>query len=193
MTSTQPDPAARSGRLIVLTGPPGAGKTTVAAILAQRYMPSVHLHADDFWGVIRAGAVPPYLPQAHQQNTVVITALARTAATYAAGGYHVIVDGIIGPWFIQRFCAAADPAPGQIHYLVLRPDETTTLHRAIHRGSDALTATEPVQTMYRQFADLGPYEHHVIDSTTLDPLATAERIQQALITGQFGLRLSRHA
>jgi hypothetical protein len=35
--------------------------------------------------------------------------------------------------------------------------------------------------------DLGPYEHHVIDSTTLDPAATAERIHQALTKGQFVL------
>jgi predicted kinase len=192
MTSAQPDPTAGHGRLIVLTGPPGAGKTTVAAILAQRYTPSVHLHADDFWRFIRSGAIPPYLPQAHQQNTVVITALARTAATYATGGYHVIVDGIIGPWFVERFCAAADPASEHIHYLVLRPDEATTLHRAVHRGFEALTATEPVQTMYRQFADLGPYEHHVIDSTVLDPAATAERIQQALTEGEFLLRSNTH-
>jgi predicted kinase len=185
MTSTEPNRTARNGRVIVLTGPPGAGKTTVAAILAQRYTPSVHLHADDFWRFIRTGAIPPYLPQAHQQNAVVIAALGRTAAAYAAGGYHVIVDGIIGPWFIERFCAAADPVAEHIHYLVLRPDEATTIHRAIHRGPDALTATEPIHSMYRQFADLGPYEHHVIDTTTLDPAATAERIQQALTKGQF--------
>jgi hypothetical protein len=100
----------------------------------------------------------------------------------------VIVDGVIGPWFIERFCAAADPALEQIHYVVLRPDEGTTIHRAIHRGPDALTtATEPVETMYRQFADRGPYEHHVIDSTTLDPAATAEHIHQALTNRQFVL------
>lgn len=133
----------------MLTVPPGAGKTTVAAILAQRYTPSVHLHADDFWDFIRAGAVPPYLPQAHQQNTVVITALARTAATYAAGGYHAIVDGIIGPWFIERFCAAADPAPGQIHYLVLRPDESTTLHRAIPAPFTAGMVLSPPPSRFR--------------------------------------------
>jgi len=185
MTSATHDSTSEHGSLIVLTGPPGAGKTTIAAMLAQRYTPSVHLHADDFWHFIRSGAIPPYLPHAHQQNRVVITALARVAATYTAGGYHVIVDGIIGPWFIEPFCAAADLAPEQIHYLVLRPDEATTLHRAIHRGSDALTATEPVQGMYAQFVDLGPYERHVIDSTTLDPAATAERIQQALAERQF--------
>jgi hypothetical protein len=100
----------------------------------------------------------------------------------------VIVDGIVGPWFIERFCAALQPALEQIHYFVLRPDEATALHRARNRDPDALTATEPIQAMYRQFTDLGPYERHVIDSTTLDPTATAERIQQALTTGQFIVR-----
>jgi hypothetical protein len=121
------DPA-RCGWLIVLTGPPGAGKTTVAAILAQRYTPAVHLHSDDFWRFIRNGAIPPYLPEAHEQNSVVISALAGAAATYTAGGYHVIVDGIVGPWFVDRFCAALDPAPGQVHYVVLvrrRPSPCT--------------------------------------------------------------------
>jgi hypothetical protein len=118
----------------------------------------------------------------------VISALADAAATYTAGGYHVIVDGIVGPWFVDRFCAALDPAPEQVHYVVLRPKEATALHRALNRGPDALTATEPIQTMYRQLADLGTYERHVIDATKLDPAATAERIEQAITTGQFVLR-----
>jgi predicted kinase len=171
--------------LIVLTGPPGAGKTTVAALLAQRYIPSVHLYADDFWRFICSGAIPPYLPQAHQQNGVVITALARAAAAYITGGYHVIVDGVIGPWFIERFYVEADLAREQIHYLVLRPDEATTVHRAVHRGPDALTATEPVRAMYAQFADLGRYESYVIDSSALDPAATAEFIQRAVTERRF--------
>lgn len=187
MTSATHHATSGHGRLIVLTGPPGAGKTTIAAILAQRYTPSVHLHADDFWHFICSGAIPPYLPQAHQQNSVVITALARAAAAYTTGGYHVLLDGIIGPWFIERFCTAADLTSEQLHYLVMRPEKATTVHRAIHRGPDALTATEPVQSMYAQFADLGPYERHVIDSTNLDPAATADRIQQALTQKRFTL------
>ena len=115
--------------MIVLTGPPGAGKSTVARLLADTLPFSVHLHSDDFWRYIRQGRIAPYLPQAHRQNQVVIDALAQAAFAYAGGGYHVICDGIVGPWFIDVFRAAATARTIELHYVILRPDEPTTLRR----------------------------------------------------------------
>jgi adenylate kinase family enzyme len=83
-------PMHAGGRVIVLTGPPGAGKTTVARVLAESLPTSVHLHADDFWHYIRRGRVEPYLAEAHQQNQTVMDAIAQAAFCYAAGGYQVI-------------------------------------------------------------------------------------------------------
>jgi hypothetical protein len=59
-----PFPAA-PGAMIVPTGPPGAGKTTVARLLAGSLPASVHLHSDDFWRYIQRDGLAPYLPQAH--------------------------------------------------------------------------------------------------------------------------------
>jgi predicted kinase len=142
------------GAVVVTSGPPGAGKSTVASLLADGRSPSVHVHTDDFWAFIRRGAIPPYLPASHRQNHVVMTVLAAAAAGYAAGGYFVVVDGVVGPWFISHFRAAAAQAAVPLDYAILRPDEATTLGRATARVDGALTEPQPVLEMYRQFRDL---------------------------------------
>ena len=74
------------GNILILTGPPGAGKTTTARSLAAASgAPAVHLHSDDFWHFIKKGAIPPYLHEAHKQNEVVIAVLAQAAEGYAKG------------------------------------------------------------------------------------------------------------
>jgi len=136
----------------------------------------VHLHADDFWHYICQGRIAPYLPQAHQQNQTVIDALAQAASAYAAGGFQVICDGIVGPWFIDVFRIAATARVIPLHYVILRPDQATALRRAVSRTDHVLTDPEPIRSLHRQFTDIGAYEKHVLDSTRLSPQATADTV-----------------
>lgn len=77
-----------AGELLILTGPPGSGKTTTAQALAkQPGSPKVHLHADDFWHFIKNGTIAPYLPEAHEQNRSVVDILAKAAEGYAKNNY----------------------------------------------------------------------------------------------------------
>lgn len=92
------------GRIIVITGSPGTGKTTTASIVAKEsdLAKSVHMHTDDFFHYLSKGAILPHLPESNEQNAVVIEAFLAAAKRYASGGYDVIVDGIVGPWFWSR-------------------------------------------------------------------------------------------
>ncbi|WP_420497807.1 AAA family ATPase, partial [Parafrankia soli] len=183
-----PSPGAPTGRVIVLTGPPGAGKTTIARRVAEQLSLSVHLHADDFWHFIRQGAIAPYLPEAHHQNTIVVDVVAHTAFRYAAGGYDVLCDGIIGPWFLDTFRATSTTSGIELHYLVLRPDETTTLRRATSRtATDALTDPEPIRSLHHQFSSLDTLEPHVLDTSHMDPTATATAALHGITNGHYQL------
>ncbi|MFJ8210408.1 AAA family ATPase [Streptomyces sp. NPDC096033] len=164
-------------KIILLSGPSGSGKTTVARILAQsRLSPSVHLHTDDFFAAIKQGALAPYLPEAHEQNQTVTGVIARAAAGYAAGGYYTLVDGVIGPWFLEEYEKAARAAGVGLVYVVLRPDREVALDRGALRSQHPLTDRQVLNQIYDSFTDLGPYEKNVLDSTDLTAQETAEAV-----------------
>src|SRR2546423_2786812 len=85
------------GSVLILTGAPGAGKTTTARLLAADAPRAVHLESDSFFRFIQTGYVEPWKPESHEQNTVVMRIVAAAAAGHADGGYFTIIDGIISP------------------------------------------------------------------------------------------------
>lgn len=171
----------------VLTGPPGAGKTTAARAVAAGLDRGVHLHADDFWRAIRGGGVPPYLPEAHRQNEVVMDVVAEAAFGYARGGYSVVVDGIVGPWFVEPFRQRAATTGIPLHYVVLRPDVDTAVQRAVARGGDQLSDEGPIRALHQQFGTLGALERHVLDTSRLTPAQTTARVITVLRQGRHVL------
>ena len=173
------------GRIIVITGSPGTGKTTTASIVAKESNidKSVHMHTDDFFHYLSKGAIPPHLPESNEQNLVVIEAFLEAAKRYARGGYDVIVDGIVGPWFLEpgRALVREDD---EVHYIVLRASKEETMKRAVERSKlDRKTNVELVETMWEQFCNLGIYESNVIETTTYSIQEAVFAVKEKISSG----------
>ncbi|MEV0685179.1 AAA family ATPase [Nocardia sp. NPDC050378] len=177
-----------SGEVIIVTGPPAAGKTTVARLLAgTAVVPTVHLETDLFYRSIGAGFVLPFLPEAQRQNEVVVEAIVAAVEVYTRGGYDVVVDGIVGPWFLPQFRTLANDHGRTVSYVVLRPDLATALDRAKERVGEELKDQDAITGLHRAFADLGDLEQNVLDTEGLNPEQTAVELRSVLAAGTHRL------
>lgn len=180
----------KQGRIIVITGSPGTGKTTTSAIIAREsdMERSVHMHTDDFYHYLSKGAIPPYLPESNKQNLIVIEAFLEAAKRYARGGYDVVVDGIVGPWFLEPWLGIVQEGY-EVHYIILRASKEETIERSVRRLKlDRETNIGLVEAMWGQFQNLGAYESHVIDTTGGSVQDTVSMIKEIIVNKAALLR-----
>jgi len=173
------------GELIVVTGPPGAGKSTVARTLSAGFARSVLVTGDSFFAFLEQGAVAPWLSGSEAQNDVVVEAAARAAGRFAQGDYTVVYDGVIGPWYLRRFRETAR-APS-LHYVLLLPHEATCLHRVATRTGHGFTDLAAAEHMHRQFRAAEIDGRHVLAPPPDDPEQTAALIRHRLAEGRLAV------
>ncbi len=134
------------GQLLLLTGSPGCGKTTIAPLVADRAPLSVCLDLDWFFGKLRSGALEPWRGEAHQQNRVVLSAAASAVATFTAGGYFTVADGILYPFMLDLFVDACKPLGIDLNYAVLRARHSRWCSPACRRAGPSHSTPAPSRT-----------------------------------------------
>jgi predicted ABC-type ATPase len=145
--------------LLVVTGPPGVGKSTVAALVADRLPRSVLVEGDAFFAFVRQGAIEPWLPESHGQNQVVIEAAAVATGRFARD-YPTVYDGVVGPWFLDAFLAGT--GLDTLDYAVLLPDVDVCVERVLTRVGHGFQDETAARKMHHEFADAVVAARHVV-------------------------------
>jgi chloramphenicol 3-O-phosphotransferase len=176
--------------LLLLTGSPGCGKTTVAPLVADRHAPSICLDLDWFFAKVRKGFVEPWRTEAHTQNRVILRAAAEALATFAAGGYFTVAEGILYPFMLDLFAEAGAPDGISLNYAVLWAPIDVVQQRVQDRRGElahfgALADADVVDDLWVQFESHGVEKRHRVDSSERTPDTIAEEIDSRLGSGDF--------
>jgi cytidylate kinase len=147
---------------LLITGPQGAGKTTVARLVAQQFERGVHIEGDAFLRFVvsgRAEMEPAASDDALAQLKLRYALAHHAAAEFERAGFNVVVDDVVaGPLL-------AEVAPRYERVVVLFPREEVVARRERH-----------APWVYRLFADATPRIGAWIDSTDQTPEETAAAI-----------------
>lgn len=162
------------GSLLVVTGPPGAGKSTLAEALALSMNPSVLVEGDAFFGFLRNGAIDPWLLEANDQNTVVTHAAGAAAGRFVRGGFHTVYDGVIGTWFLDEFLAATGLTT--LDYLVLLPPADICVKRVLTRKNHGFTNEAAARHMHDQFTRQPAEDRHIVQVADRSPNVLAASV-----------------
>lgn len=172
-----------TARLLIISGPPGAGKSTVAQGIADSFERSVLVQGDTFFAFLASGAIDPWLPASAAQNEVVTEAASAATRQFVEAGYDTIYEGVLGPWSIDRFLAASGLATAD--YAILLPSVERCLHRVATRAGHGFSDEAATRKMHHEFTTATVAGRHVFANDDEGPSVTVGRIRSAVDAGEL--------
>jgi chloramphenicol 3-O-phosphotransferase len=164
-------------QIVILSGPPGAGKSATAGALCDRYDRMLHIDMSKLRGFLRMGLLRPWdtSEEGKAQQQLFIEAACGMATQFLDAGYGVVIDDVITPDQLSAYQRelAVDAA---VHFVVLLPDIKVVRERAGHGRAERLNA------LYERFA--GWTDVAVVEPGDLAPELVADRVMALAAEGR---------
>ena len=180
----------RRAPIFIITGAPGAGKSSVAVALMRRFPFGLHIAVDDLREWVVSGIaqpVPVWTAETGRQFRLARGAAAKVARIYAGVGFAVAIDDVISPAEARELFEAALPGYA-VHKVLLRPALEVALSRNAERANkpfdtgilDGVIRRLHTSTDEHAYARAG---WSVIDSGALGVAETVDSILGRVATG----------
>ncbi len=164
-------------QLVIISGPPHAGKSTTAEALCQRYDRMLHIDVAVLRAFLRMGRLRPWddSSEARRQRELFIATATDMARRFLDAGYGVVIDDVILETDLRTYREGLAGVEVPVHFVVLLP------------ALDVLLAQETrqfdrVRALHERFASWKGVE--VINPDDLAPELVADRVMALAAEGR---------
>jgi predicted kinase len=169
--------------VLILTGPHGTGKSSVAEALAERYDRVAHIPVD----AVRRFVAPTGRGPSETQDRLFglgIRNACALARNFLQERIAVVIDDVVVTQAeLDTYLAALKPARVPVHCIRLMAPLDVCQARNRERKDERQSATR-VERIWRQFEDAGELPGSTIDISALGIYEAADRVQALTTSGE---------